>query len=200
MLDWTRTISPSLVNEARAGVNYVFINNGAAGNGLTNLPRPSGIPGVPSSFLPSMSFTGGNVASFGNQRRVPAFRRHRRFSYEDTLIWTKGTHTMHFGFQGYRYRMDTFYSGNNGEAGTFLFNGQYTAGVAIGWNQGRRTAAVSPKRTSCWAFPTKFRAASTAAPGASAPILWPRSSRTTGASRPNLTLNLACAGNCTRLG
>jgi hypothetical protein len=46
--------------------------------------------------------------------------------YEDTQIYTKGNHTMHFGFQGYRYRVDTFYSGNNGEAGTILFNGFYT--------------------------------------------------------------------------
>ena len=38
VLDWTRTISPIIVNEARVGVNYVFVNNGAAGNGLTNLP------------------------------------------------------------------------------------------------------------------------------------------------------------------
>ena len=33
---------------------------------------------------------------------------------------------MHFGFQGFRYRVDTFYSGNNGEAGTLIFGGFYT--------------------------------------------------------------------------
>jgi TonB dependent receptor len=35
---------------------------------------------------------------------------------------------MHMGFQGWRQRIDTFYSGNNGRAGTFNFNGRYTAG------------------------------------------------------------------------
>ncbi len=48
--------------------------------------------------------------------------------YEDTLSITKGKQTMHLGFQGWRQRIDTFYSGNNGEAGTFTFDGQYTAG------------------------------------------------------------------------
>src|SRR5580700_4882537 len=52
VLDWTRTISASLVNEARAGVNYVFVNNGAASNGLSDFAQTVGIPGVPSSFLP----------------------------------------------------------------------------------------------------------------------------------------------------
>ena len=33
---------------------------------------------------------------------------------------------MHMGFQGWRQRLDTFYSGNNGRAGTFTFDGRYT--------------------------------------------------------------------------
>ena len=125
-LDWTRTIGPSLVNEARAGVNYVFINNGSASNNLSNFAQTAGIPGVPSSFLPSMSLSGGNVAGFGTADVYQLFAD-TTMQFEDTAIWTHGSHTMRFGFQIYRYRMDTFYSGNNGEAGTFLFNGQYTS-------------------------------------------------------------------------
>ncbi len=125
-LDWTRTIGPSLVKEARAGVNYVFINNGAASNNLANFAQTAGIPGVPSSFLPSMSLSGGNVSTFGTADVYQLFAD-ATMQFEDTAIWTHGSHTMRFGFQMYRYRMDTFYSGNNGEAGTFLFNGQYTS-------------------------------------------------------------------------
>jgi hypothetical protein len=125
VIDWTRTISPSLVNEARFGVNYVYNDNGAATNGLQDFAQTVGIPGVPSTFLPSMSLSGGNVSSFGNSDNVQLFAD-TVIHYEDTLIYTKGSHTMHIGFQGYRYRIDTFYSGNNGEAGTILFNGQYT--------------------------------------------------------------------------
>jgi hypothetical protein len=65
------------------------------------------------------------VASFGTSDVYQLFAT-AVIHYEDTLILTKGNHTMHFGFQGYRYRMDVFYSGNNGRAGTILFNGYYT--------------------------------------------------------------------------
>ncbi len=130
VLDWTRTVSPSLVNEARVGVNYVFVNNGAASNGLSDFAQTVGIPGVPSSFLPSISFNGpANASGFGNSDVYQLFAD-TVIHLEDTLILTKGTHTMHIGFQYYRYRIDTFYSGNNGEAGTILFNGQYTSATA----------------------------------------------------------------------
>jgi len=93
---------------------------------LTGFAQTVGIPGVPSSFLPSMSLSGGNVSSFGTSDVYQLFAD-TVLQYEDTAIWTKGSHTMRFGFQFYRYRVDTFYSGNNGRAGTFLFNGQYTS-------------------------------------------------------------------------
>jgi len=125
VLDWTRTISPSLVNEARFGVNYVYNDNGAASNSLKDFAQTVGIPGVPSSFLPNMNLSGGNVSGFGTSDNVQLFAD-AVIHYEDTVIYTKGTHTMHIGFQGYRYRIDTFYSGNFGEAGIFNFNGQYT--------------------------------------------------------------------------
>ena len=115
-LDWTRSVSPTLVNEARAGVNYVFINNGSSSNGLTGFAQTVGIPDVPSSFLPAISLSGGNVAASAPATSINSSPT--RIHYEDTMILTKGNHTMHFGFQGYRYRVDTFYSGNNGRAGT----------------------------------------------------------------------------------
>jgi hypothetical protein len=126
VLDWTRSVSPSLVNEARFGVNYVYINNGSSSNGLSNFAQTVGIQDVPSSFLPAISLSGGNVSGFGTSDVYQLFAD-AVIHYEDTVIFTKGNHTMHFGFQGYRYRVDTFYSGNNGRAGQFNFNGQYTS-------------------------------------------------------------------------
>ena len=66
VLDWTRTVNPSFVNDARIGVNYVLVNNGAAANDLSNFADTVGIPGVPSTFLPSQAFTGGLASNFGN--------------------------------------------------------------------------------------------------------------------------------------
>jgi len=171
---------PSLVNEARFGVNYVFINNGAAENGLTGYAQTLGIPDVPSSFLPTMSIGGGStVGSLGNNDVVQLFAD-TVIHYEDTLIYTKGNHTMHFGFQGFRYRVDTFYSGNNGEAGTFIFGGFYTTSTPGSSSGGSFGGAGGP--ISCSVCRRKSRAASTAAPGVSAPIRWLRFTRTIGAS------------------
>ncbi|MBV9939196.1 MAG: TonB-dependent receptor, partial [Acidobacteriaceae bacterium] len=127
VLDWVRTITPSVVNDARVGVNYVLVNNGAADNGTSNLPQTVGLPGIPSSILPAMSFSGGNAATIGNSDVYQLFAD-AVIQYEDTMVINKGVHTMHLGFQGWRQRINTFYSGNNGRAGTFTFDGRYTAG------------------------------------------------------------------------
>lgn len=128
VLDWTRTVSPSFVNDARIGVNYVLVNNGAAANNLNNFAQTVGIPGVPSSFLPAQSFSGGLASNFGNSDVYQLFGD-TVIQYGDTAIVTKGKHTMHIGFQGWRQRINTFYSGNNGRAGTFTYDGRYS-GIA----------------------------------------------------------------------
>ena len=133
--DWTHTISPSLVNDVRAGVNYVILNTGAAANSPANLPEQAGVPGVPTTFLPLMGLSGGNVASFGTTDTV-TMGADTAIQAGDTLIWSKGHHNIKFGFQGFRFRQNIFYSGNNGEAGSFLFNGQYTAGPVAGTKAG----------------------------------------------------------------
>ena len=127
VVDWVRTVSPAIVNDARAGVNYVFINNGAAGNGLSNFPTTVDLPGIPSSILPAMNFSGGYANSIGNSDNVQLFAD-TVIQLEDTMTITHGKHIFHLGFEYWRDRLDTFYSGNNGEAGTFTFDGRYTAG------------------------------------------------------------------------
>lgn len=126
VLDYTRTITPSLVNDARVGMNYVVVNNGNSNSGLPNLPSQVGIPGVPQDFLPSMTFSNNSFISNFGAANVYQLFANTVIQYQDTLIWTKGAHTMRIGFQGWRQRLNTFYSGNNGLNGTFTFNGQYS--------------------------------------------------------------------------
>ncbi len=127
VLNWTRTLSPSVVNEVRFGVNYVFVNNGAAINGASGLAQQVGMLDIPSNFLPAMNFNGGFAHTIGNSDGYQLFAD-AVIQYEDTVHVAKGSHNMNFGFQGWRQRIDTFYSGNNGRAGTFTFDGRYTAG------------------------------------------------------------------------
>jgi Carboxypeptidase regulatory-like domain len=138
VLDWTRTVNPTFVNDARIGVNYVLVNNGAATNNLNNFAQTVGIPGVPSAFLPSMTLSGGIANSgSGNAALAGTADVYQLFGdtviqYGDTAILTKGKHTMHIGFQGWRQRVNTFYSGNNGRAGTFTYDGRYTTANPTG--------------------------------------------------------------------
>src|SRR4051812_39142346 len=126
VLDYTRTVTPSLVNDARVGLNYVVINNGNASNGLPNLPNQVGIPGVPQDFLPSMTFSNNSFISNFGAANVYQLFADTVIQYQDTVVWTKGAHTMRIGFRGWRQRINTFYSGNNGLNGTFTFTGQYS--------------------------------------------------------------------------
>jgi hypothetical protein len=128
VVDWVRTVSPSIVNDARAGVNYVFINNGAAGNGTGDLNTAVGLPGIPSTILPSMGFSNGYASSIGNSDVYQLFAD-TVIQLEDTMSITHGSHVFHLGFEYWRDRIDTFYSGNNGEAGSFTFDGRYTTPV-----------------------------------------------------------------------
>lgn len=145
VLDYTRTISPAFVNDLRFGVNYILITNGAAApSGLGDLNTTFGIAGVPTDILAAQSFTANKFANtIGNADNYELFGD-TVIQYEDTAIYTKGTHTMHFGFQGWRQRIDTFYAGNNGLAGTFSYNGQYTSSSLYNAATGLIGNAASP--------------------------------------------------------
>ncbi len=130
VLDYTRSFSPSFVNEVRAGANYIPVVTGAL-SGTAFSAASVGIPGVPTTILPGFIFASGNLAldpagtAFGNPEVLQEFSD-TVIQAEDTAIITRGTHTMHVGFQIFRDRINTFYSGNAGVAGQFGFNGQYT--------------------------------------------------------------------------
>lgn len=130
VIDYTKTLSPTLVNDARFGVNYTFNNTGTDASSLPNLAQQFGIPGVPVPILPSQSFSGANISNFGSSNNIQLFAD-TVIQYQDTVIWTVGEHTLKLGFQGMRDRIDTFYSGNNGAAGIFSYNGQFTAGPTV---------------------------------------------------------------------
>lgn len=132
VVDWTHTFSPRIVNDFRGGVNYYPVATGSVpSTSNTNF----GVPGAPSNFLPQMQFTGGNLTSgdgwFGNADITQDFSS-TVGQLEDTAIINIGAHTLRAGFQAFRDRIDVFYSGNEGLAGIFGFNGQYTGNTVGG--------------------------------------------------------------------
>jgi len=131
-LDWTRTISPTLVNEVRVGGNYVKANTGGADNGKGDVATQLGIadantrgPGLPS--LQGFTYASGiGNANVGTQELFPS----TVLQFEDTLVITHGRHVIHTGFQLLRQRIDAFYAGNYGRTGIINFDGKFTAGPA----------------------------------------------------------------------
>src|SRR5581483_6267805 len=129
VVDYTRSISPSIVNDFRAGVNYVPVVTGALSGNSTLTPQTVGIPGVPTSVLPGFCFGSGNLSTdgcgFGNPEVSEEFSD-TVGQIGDTLLINRGKHTIRAGVRFLRERIDTFYSGNAGVAGQLNFNGQYS--------------------------------------------------------------------------
>jgi hypothetical protein len=125
VVDYVRTITPTLVNDARIGAQIFPANDQIYTNATGgNLPQEFGLPGVQESILPAMSF---GYTAIGSSDGVEIFHD-TTLEAEDSLTWTHGKHTIHGGFEWYHYIMNDVYAGNQGAAGSFTFTGQYTGG------------------------------------------------------------------------
>jgi hypothetical protein len=90
-LDWTRTISANMVNDARLSYGRTFANFG--GNSLGNtVPDPSNI----ASGLASITTPAG-YAGFGYSSSFPQGRIINSYQLQDNLSWTHGKHTLKAG-------------------------------------------------------------------------------------------------------
>src|SRR5205807_3962268 len=132
VVDWTREVSEHIINEARAGFSYFPINQGFSNPTGQNLPQTFGIPGSPSTFLPALGGTFGNVATIANNLGASNVFADTVIQFSDSLIIVHGNHDFHTGFQFNRYRDNFLYPGNEGLAGQFNFNGQYTSLAGAG--------------------------------------------------------------------
>jgi len=131
VLGYTRTISPTLVNDFRLGMTY----DPAEAN-IQSLGTNSGanlIPGQPTPYLPGLYFAGSAVGgrqngpfAFGTVDGEEFFHQ-TAIQFSDTAIWTKNTHTFKYGFQLIRYRNNYIpATSSDGAAGQIGFTGTYT--------------------------------------------------------------------------
>ena len=124
VVDYARTISPTLVNEARAGAQIFPANDQVYTNPTgQNMPQTFGIPGVQDTILPAMNI--GQYGSIGNNDSVEIFHD-TTLEFEDLLTWTHGRHVVTGGAEYFHYIINDLYPGNQGLAGDFDFNGQFT--------------------------------------------------------------------------
>ena len=113
-LGYTRTISPSMTNEFRAGLNRVHISFNPDVLGKYN-PADFGLT-TGSGVLPNFNVSG--VTRFGGIDGFPQGRGDTTFQYSDTLAWIHGRHSIKFGGEFRRFRNNNF---NGGTGGTITF-------------------------------------------------------------------------------
>jgi hypothetical protein len=129
VVDWSHTFSTTLLNDLRLGFNHVKLNNGtdfakSLGNlgdqlGIGN-GNPAGVPG-----LLSIGFNGilSGIGSTGVEQRF----QDAVIQASDTVVVTHNRHVFHTGFEFWRDRINTFYTGNNGSLGSINFSGIFTS-------------------------------------------------------------------------
>ncbi|MGH9840317.1 MAG: carboxypeptidase regulatory-like domain-containing protein [Blastocatellia bacterium] len=128
-LNWTHTFGPTLVNEARIGLNRaVFFNEGFDWAGIGKANSKFGIPGdQPRTGLSGVTL-GNGLAGIGNSL-TDSFNSTNTFHYGDNLTWLNGRHAIKMGGQWQRYQQNRFYAGNNGRLGFFTYSATFTGQV-----------------------------------------------------------------------
>jgi hypothetical protein len=133
VIDWTHTFSPTMVMDARIGVNRIYLHNGSTNPALGNFGEKIGIAdaNVHGPGLLGLNFTNGLVNNIGSSDSEQLFAD---TTLEPTVdfILTHNRHALHIGFQALRYQVNTYYAGNNGKYGHMDYTGQYTSGPVPG--------------------------------------------------------------------
>jgi Carboxypeptidase regulatory-like domain len=131
VIGWTRSISPSLINDFRAGFSYFPVSQGFSNPTGENLPQKFGIPGSPSTFLPAIGGLFGGVGTLANNLGQFNTFSDTVFQIGDSIIKTHGNHEFHAGIQFNNFRDNFLFPGIEGLAGLFNFNGQYTGNPTL---------------------------------------------------------------------
>ena len=153
-INWTHTFSPNLLNEFRIGENWTRLPHGLTtfNPSVGKLAESIGIAGGnPGGLigLPLLGFGGGagTNPNAGVIQNLGSAAVTEKFSstveqLDDNLIYTHGRHSIKFGYQMNYYKINVFYSGNGGELGMLLYNGQYTGRTGASTDQAAAAAAA----------------------------------------------------------
>ncbi|HET7347794.1 MAG TPA: carboxypeptidase regulatory-like domain-containing protein, partial [Acidobacteriaceae bacterium] len=133
----THTFSPAMLNELRFGTSWVTVRTGTTFNPkVGNLGTQLGIANANTAGpgLLLLGFGGGTapgpnagtiLTNIGSSVVAQDFAD-TVIQFDDGLTVTHGKHVFKTGFQMWRYRLNTFYSGNSGEYGSILFGGSFS--------------------------------------------------------------------------
>ncbi|MFN7921558.1 MAG: carboxypeptidase regulatory-like domain-containing protein [Bryobacteraceae bacterium] len=128
VLNWNRSVSSTIVNEARFAFSRVVIKDvtldwsgllGADGNQKFGIPGGQPIPGLSAINL------GGGLSGIGGAANL-SNTADNKYVYYDNLTWQNGKHLLKMGGQLMRYQQNRYYAGNNGALGVFRYTATYT--------------------------------------------------------------------------
>lgn len=138
VLLYTRAISSTMVNEARAGYTRAAYNSynqdisGLFGSGesAVGIPWPNAVPGFSAqSFTESTNSTGAVTLGTAANGNVAL---DNQFSYGDNFTWQHGKHTAKFGAQLLRAQNNYYQNNSGGLLGGFNYSGAFTGNPAAG--------------------------------------------------------------------
>ena len=131
-LAWTHVFSPTTVNVARAGLNYLHTTrvspeaNNLKGTGGTGIPADFGIQGIPQQHenggLPAFGIQG--LQTLGSNAFLPSDEVSSTFQVTDDFTKIYGKHTFKMGFEWQHVKFSTLQP--PWSRGQFNFDGVYT--------------------------------------------------------------------------
>src|SRR5438309_1333415 len=146
-LGWTHTISPALVNEVRAGLNYLHTTRvSPAANDLSNLPlTQGGVVGIPqlseNGGLPAFGISG--LATLGSNAFLPSDEVSSTFQITDDVTKIYSKHTFKMGFEFQHVKFSTLQP--PWSRGQFDYSGLYTEIPGVGGGKtGRAQFLLTP--------------------------------------------------------
>ncbi len=132
VLGWTRSISPSMVNEARIGVTYIHTTRYDPEGNTLGIPAMFGIQDVPqvaeNGGLPA--FTIGGLNTLGTNEFLPSDEVNGTIQATDNLSKIYGKHSLKMGFEFQHIKFSFLQP--VASHGDFDYGGTYTGGDNTG--------------------------------------------------------------------
>jgi hypothetical protein len=160
-VDWTYNFTPTVMNDFRFGFNKVIFNQSGsnASSSLGNFGEAIGISGanVYAKGMPNITFSNAAQFNMGSPAILQEFNT-QGLQFSDSVILTRGRHTIQTGFQFSQYDLQNAYSGNGGLLGQFTVGNQTGFSGADFWlglvASGSRGSAAETftRRGILWAY------------------------------------------------